>query len=78
MKYGTRNDEIIAPVTFVSENEFNVNGDVSLTAFKRYWHNRTEDSPKIDGNAKTVGGWVLELSEKFLKQTKALQQTISE
>ncbi|MFR4024049.1 MAG: hypothetical protein ACLTZI_14520 [[Eubacterium] siraeum] len=49
----TRTTEIIAPVTFVSENEFNVNGDVSLTAFKRYWHNRTGDSPKIDGNAKT-------------------------
>ena len=59
------NDEIIAPVTFVSENEFNVNGDVSLTAFKRYWHNRTGDSPKIDGNAKTVGGWVLELFGKI-------------
>ena len=45
--------------------EFNVNGDVSLTAFKRYWHNRTGDSPKIDGNAKTVGGWVLELFGKI-------------
>lgn len=59
------NDEIVAPVTFVSENEFNVNGDVSLTAFRRYWHNRTGDNPKIDGSAKTVGGWVLELFGKI-------------
>ena len=59
------NDEIVTPVTFVSENEFNVNGDVSLTQFKRYWHNRTDKYPNIKGNAKTIGGWVLELFGKI-------------
>ena len=59
------NDEIVTPVTFVSENEFNVNGDVSLTQFKRYWYNRTDKYPNIKGNAKTIGGWVLELFGKI-------------
>ena len=59
------NDEIVTPVTFVSENEFNVNGDVSVNEFKRYWHNRTDKYPNIKGNAKTMGDWVLELFGKI-------------
>ncbi len=59
------NDEIVAPVTFVSDTVFNVNGDVSLNDFRRYWQNRTGENLKIDSNAKTVGGWILELFGKI-------------
>ncbi len=59
------NDEIISPVTFVSDTVFHVNGDVSLNDFRRYWHNRTGSNPSIDSNAKTVGGWILELFGKI-------------
>ena len=59
------NDEIIAPVTFVTDTVFHVNGDVSLNDFRRYWQNRTGLNPHIDSNAKTVGGWILELFGKI-------------
>lgn len=59
------NDEIVAPVTFVTDTVFHVNGDVSLNDFRRYWQNRTGHSPHIDSNAKTVGGWILELFGKI-------------
>ena len=59
------NDEIISPVTFISDTIFHVNGDVSLNDFRRYWHNRTGSNPSIDSNAKTVGGWILELFGKI-------------
>ncbi len=59
------NDEIIAPVTFITDKEFNVNGDVSLNDFRRYWQNRTGENLKINSNAKTVGGWILELFGKI-------------
>lgn len=59
------NDEIISPVTFISDTVFHVNGDVSLNDFRRYWHNRTGSNPSIDSNAKTVGGWILELFGKI-------------
>lgn len=59
------NDEIVSPVTFISDTVFHVNGDVSLNDFRRYWHNRTGSNPSIDSNAKTVGGWILELFGKI-------------
>lgn len=59
------NDEIIPPVTFVSDKEFNVKGDVSLNDFRRYWQNRTGENPNIESGAKTVGGWILELFGKI-------------
>lgn len=59
------NDEIVSPVTFISDTVFHVNGDVSLNDFRRYWHNRTGENPSIDSNAKTVGGWILELFGKI-------------
>ena len=59
------NDEIVAPVTFISDTVFHVKGDVSLNDFRRYWHNRTGENPSIDSNAKTVGGWILELFGKI-------------
>lgn len=59
------NDEIVAPVTFVTDTVFHVNGDVSLNDFRRYWQNRTGQNPHIDSNAKTVGGWILELFGKI-------------
>lgn len=59
------NDEIVAPVTFVTDTVFHVNGDVSLNDFRRYWHNRTGSNPLIDSNARTVGGWILELFGKI-------------
>jgi len=59
------NDEIISPVTFVTDKIFKVNGDVSLNTFRRYWQNRTGESLKIESSAKTVGGWILELFGKI-------------
>ncbi len=59
------NDEVIPPVTFVSDKEFNVKGDVSLNDFRRYWQDRTGKSPVIDSSARTVGGWILELFGKI-------------
>lgn len=59
------NDEIVSPVTFVSDKEFNVKGDVSLNDFRRYWQNRTDNPLEIESNAKTVGGWILELFGKI-------------
>lgn len=59
------NDEIVPPVTFISDKEFSVKGDVSLNDFRRYWQNRTGHSPTIESNAKTVGGWILELFGKI-------------
>ncbi len=59
------NDEVVPPVTFVSDKEFNVKGDVSLNDFRRYWQDRTGKSPVIDSSAKTVGGWILELFGKI-------------
>ena len=59
------NDEVIPPVTFVSDKEFNVKGDVSLNDFRRYWQNRTGKSPVLDSCARTVGGWILELFGKI-------------
>ncbi len=59
------NDEIVSPVTFISDTVFHVNGDVSLNDFRRYWHNRTGENPSVDSNAKTVGGWILELFGKI-------------
>lgn len=59
------NDEVVSPVTFVSDKQFNVKGDVSLNDFRRYWQDRTGKSPVIDSNARTVGGWILELFGKI-------------
>ncbi|MCH5324617.1 MAG: HlyC/CorC family transporter [Eubacterium sp.] len=59
------NDEVVSPLTYISENVFRINGDVSLNAFRRYWHNKTEQTLNIDSNARTVGGWVMELFGKI-------------
>lgn len=53
-------DEVKAPVTFVSENEFDVYGDVSLNSLRRFLASRDIEC-EIESEAHTVAGWVLEL-----------------
>ncbi len=53
-------DEVKSPVTAISENEFEVYGDVSLTSLRR-WLLARDIEPEINGEARTVAGWVLEM-----------------
>ena len=53
-------DEVKSPVTAISENEFEVYGDVSLNSLRRYLSARDIEL-EIKGEAHTVAGWVLEL-----------------
>lgn len=53
-------DEVKSPVTFVSDNEFEVYGDVSLNSLRRYLSAK-DIVCEISSEAHTVAGWVLEL-----------------
>jgi len=53
-------DEIKAPVTAVSDNVFEIYGEVSLNSLKRYFNSRDIEL-EINSEAHTVAGWVLEL-----------------
>ena len=53
-------DEIKAPVTAVSDNVFEIYGEVSLNSLKRYFNSRDIEL-EISSEAHTVAGWVLEL-----------------
>ncbi len=55
------NEKIVSPLTFISEDMFSINGDVSLNAFRRYWTDEKGKALHIDSSARTVGGWVMEL-----------------
>lgn len=53
-------DEVRSPVTAVSDNVFEVYGEVSLNSLKRYFNSHDIDA-QLDSEANTVAGWVLEL-----------------
>ena len=53
-------DEVKSPITTVSENVFEVYGDVSLGNLRRFFEDREIDV-EIESEAHTVAGWVLEL-----------------
>jgi len=53
-------DEVKAPVTMLTESEFEIYGEVSLNSMRRYFSSRDIDLD-IDSEAHTVAGWVLEL-----------------
>ncbi|MBQ8196214.1 MAG: HlyC/CorC family transporter [Oscillospiraceae bacterium] len=53
-------DEVKSPVTFVSENVFDIYGDVSLNSLRR-WFDSHDIELVLESEAHTVAGWVLEL-----------------
>lgn len=53
-------DEVKSPVTLVSENVFDIYGDVSLNSLRR-WFDSHDIELEIESEAHTVAGWVLEL-----------------
>jgi len=53
-------DEVKSPITTVSENVFEIYGDVSLGNLRRFFEDREIDV-EIESEAHTVAGWVLEL-----------------
>lgn len=53
-------DEVKSPVTFVSENVFDIYGDVSLNSLRR-WFDSHDIELELESEAHTVAGWVLEL-----------------
>lgn len=66
------NDEIKAPVRFVSENVFETSGDVSQNDFNRYFEDRFE----IQGSdSNTVGGWIYELFGRIPKAGESIETT---
>lgn len=53
-------DEITAPVKFISETVFETTGEVSQNDFNRFFEARGMDY-KLDTESNTVGGWIFEL-----------------
>ena len=53
-------DEVKSPVTLVTENVFDIYGDVSLNSLRRYFDSHDIDI-EIVSEAHTVAGWVLEI-----------------
>ena len=51
------NDEVTAPVKFISDKVFETGGEVSQNDFNRYFEDRFE----INSDSNTVGGWIYEL-----------------
>ena len=62
------NDEITAPVRFVSENVFETGGEVSKSDFNRYFEDRFE----INSDSNTVGGWIYELFGRIPKAGESI------
>ena len=67
------NDEVVSPLTYLSDNSFRINGDVSLNAFRRYWQNKTGHNLEIDSSSRTVGGWVMELFGRIPQVSDTVQ-----
>ncbi len=61
------NDEITAPVKFLSETVFETSGEVSRNDFNRYFEARGLDF-RIDSDSNTVGGWLFELFGRIPKE----------
>ena len=66
------NDEVKAPVRFVSENVFETSGEVSQNDFNRYFEDRFE----IQGSdSNTVGGWIYELFGRIPRAGESIETT---
>ncbi len=53
-------DEVKSPVTIVSDNVFDIYGEVSLNSLRR-WFDSHDIELELESEAHTVAGWVLEL-----------------
>ncbi len=53
-------DEVKSPVTSVSENAYEIYGDVSLNSLRRFFDSHDVEI-EIESEAHTVAGWVLEI-----------------
>ncbi len=53
-------DEVKSPVTPITENVFEIYGDVSLNSLRRFFDSRDIEL-EIESEAHTVAGWVLEI-----------------
>ncbi|MGN0687656.1 MAG: hemolysin family protein [Oscillospiraceae bacterium] len=75
-------DEVKSPVTMISENMFEIYGDVSLNSMRRYFNSRDIELD-IDSEAHTVAGWVLEIFGSIpkngdVKETENYRVTVLE
>lgn len=61
------NDEITAPVKFLSETVFETSGEVSRSDFNRYFEARGLDF-RIEADSNTVGGWLFEKFGRIPKE----------
>lgn len=61
------NDEITAPVKFLSETVFETSGEVSRGDFNRYFEARGLDF-RIEADSNTVGGWLFEKFGRIPKE----------
>lgn len=61
------NDEVTAPVKFLSETVFETSGEVSRSDFNRYFEARGLDF-RIEADSNTVGGWLFEKFGRIPKE----------
>lgn len=61
------NDEVTAPVRFLSETVFETSGEVSRADFNRYFEARGLDF-RIEADSNTVGGWLFEKFGRIPKE----------
>lgn len=65
-------DEITAPVKFISETVFETTGEVSQNDFNRFFEARGMDY-KLDTESNTVGGWIFELFGRIPEPGDAIE-----
>lgn len=63
------NDEVTAPVRFVSDDVFETSGEVSQNDFNRYF----EDRFSIDSDSNTLGGWIYELFGRIPNEGECIE-----
>lgn len=61
------NDEVTAPVKFLSETVFETSGEISRSDFNRYFEARGLDF-RIEADSNTVGGWLFEKFGRIPKE----------
>ncbi|MBP5606196.1 MAG: HlyC/CorC family transporter, partial [Ruminiclostridium sp.] len=63
------NDEVTAPVRFISDNVFETSGEVSQNDFNRYFSDRFV----INSDSNTIGGWIYELFGRIPKEGESVE-----
>lgn len=66
------NDEVTAPVKFLSETVFETSGEVSRADFNRYFEARGSEF-RIEANSNTVGGWLFEKFGRIPKEDDTIK-----